>query len=87
MNGRILSKFALPVVDSKSWVENALLVAASAGITFFLQNSGNFDFVIYSPVITAGLTMLLAYINKVIQNPATPVPGPGPNDNGDNFPI
>ncbi len=91
MPSKMLAKFALPQATQKSWLESTMLVALAAGITYVLQHSGTFDFGSYGPMITAGLTMLLNYLNKVIQNPVDPTPTPNNNSNSDdhgvNFPI
>ncbi len=80
---RIMAKFMLPQSNWMNIVENSALVAIAAGLTYLTQNVGQTDFGPYTPIIVAGMTILVTWINNVINNvvpvPPNPAPNPLPN--------
>lgn len=91
------AKMALPTSNWVSLVEHALLVAVAASLTYLSENIGNEDFGIYTPMVVALVSLVMAYVTKVINNPVVPpmppvpnpvVPTPDNNTNDDHdFPI
>lgn len=75
---KIFSRMALPTTGWQGIALQTALVSLAAGLTYFSQHMTGLNFGEYTAIIMAGTTLLLTYINKVIQNNPTNVPTPSP---------
>lgn len=72
------AKMALPKDKWVGLIEQTLLVASAAALTYLTQHLGKEDFGVYTPAVVAGATILLNYIQKILNNPIAPDPAPTP---------
>jgi hypothetical protein len=98
---KLLAKLSLPRATQTSWqsmLENALLVAAGAAVTYVTQNISNVDFGTFTPIIVSIASIALNFIKNLIDAQVTPDPGPNPTptptptptpstDEGRDFPL
>lgn len=73
----------------KDFLINGGIFVASAVITYVTNNIGNLDLGTAGPLITAGVALVLKYLQKFLEGlnaPANPVIPPV-NPNGPNFPV
>ncbi len=82
MKNKVLAKMAISQSAVSSWVSHAVLVGVSAALAWIVQNQTEIPLgAAEAPILVWVISMILSYINKVIQNPVAP-----DNDQG-NFPI
>lgn len=82
------------VLDRPKWqdlVVNAVVVAASAALTYVVQNQGKVDLGQWTPAVVAVASIALSYLQKFVVTPVPVVPVPTPNNSDTNkehdFPI
>lgn len=79
---KMLAKMALPEKTQSKWqslLENALMVAAAASLTYVTEHLSSMDFGTWTPWIVAGSSMILNFVKKLVEgNGTNPIPIPVP---------
>ena len=71
--------FALDLTDVAGLFKNALLVAVAAFLTTVVNNLGNLDLGVYTPLVVPMVTVILDTIIKWTKDNTNKVPEPTPD--------
>lgn len=85
---------AVPKGATQGWKDfliNGGIFVASAAITYVTNNIGNLDLGSAGPLVTAGVALVLKYLQKFLEGLNNPTPAPvipvNPPNPGPNFPV